>query len=355
MPNAGSSQRTPRAGAGHVRRGHLVEHLGVVRERLEAVREALAGSQQRAPLSARQLDAEPRRAASASPAAGRRSRRRPRRACSARACPRRAAPPGSACRAACRACALHDTLHCTSAGSRPCREALGVEGAREEAPLVACALGLDHVGARPAAVSRRITAASSSSGARARRTPAPLADVAVLRDDLVAQVPGQDQHEVGLRLAQRPRGARSGCASRAGAALLVRVAVDRVVEEVGADAAVVQQRVALGRRAVARRSTCPRALASMRNSRIARLSSLHALARRRGRRRASSSPRAPLALERARARGRSVGFAPSSAWRRRCAASRRGSASPRRRTAAGRGARRPARRSRNEKYEKCSW
>ena len=34
-------------------------------------------------------------------------------------------------------------------------------------------------------------------------------------------------------------------------ALLVRVAVDRVVEEVGADAAVVEQRVALARRAVA--------------------------------------------------------------------------------------------------------
>ena len=53
-------------------------------------------------------------------------------------------------------------------------------------------------------------------------------------------------------------------------ALLVRVAVDREVEQVGADAAVVEQRVALARARRSRRSACPRAGAAIRNS-----SSLH--------------------------------------------------------------------------------
>ena len=49
-------------------------------------------------------------------------------------------------------------------------------------------------------------------------------------------------------------------------ALLVRVEVARVVDEVAADAAVVEQRVALRRSAVRRRSGCPRALRAIRNS-----------------------------------------------------------------------------------------
>ena len=53
-------------------------------------------------------------------------------------------------------------------------------------------------------------------------------------------------------------------------ALLVRVAVDRVVEEVGADAAVVEQRVALAGRAVAG-DRFPRRLAAIRNSSSLRL------------------------------------------------------------------------------------
>ena len=65
------------------------------------------------------------------------------------------------------------------------------------------------------------------------------------------QVPRQDQHDVGLVRADALRRADRDVRARQQVALLVRVEVDGVVEEVRADAAVVEQRVALGRRAVA--------------------------------------------------------------------------------------------------------
>ena len=77
------------------------------------------------------------------------------------------------------------------------------------------------------------------------------ADMAHLRDDLVLQVPGQDQDVVGLGLVDRLDRLDRNVHARREAAVLVGIAVDREVEEVGADAAVVEQRVALARRAVA--------------------------------------------------------------------------------------------------------
>ena len=58
MPNAGSSQRHSAGGLGHVLVRHLVEHLGVVLERLVALRESLGTSAIRAVLGG-QLDTEP--------------------------------------------------------------------------------------------------------------------------------------------------------------------------------------------------------------------------------------------------------------------------------------------------------
>ena len=85
----------------------------------------------------------------------------------------------------------------------------------------------------------------------------PFADVAHLVDDLVLQVPGQDEDVVGLGLVDGlDRLDRDVHAGRE-AAVLVGIAVDREVEEVGADAAVVEQRVALARRAVAADASCP--------------------------------------------------------------------------------------------------
>jgi hypothetical protein len=78
-------------------------------------------------------------------------------------------------------------------------------------------------------------------------------------------VPGQDEHVVGRSrgsLGREDRDARAG----GELALLVGIAVDGVVEEVRADAAVVEQRVALARRAVAA-IVLPARFASIRNSR----------------------------------------------------------------------------------------
>ena len=88
---------------------------------------------------------------------------------------------------------------------------------------------------------------------RAHHEPAaPLAHERELLHDLVPQVPGQDEDQVGLGLADGVRRAGSGmCDAGQVVALLVRVEVARVLDEVRADAAVVEQRVALGGRAVA--------------------------------------------------------------------------------------------------------
>ena len=81
--------------------------------------------------------------------------------------------------------------------------------------------------------------------------PAPLADVRGLRADLLPQVPRQDQHIVRPRRPDRVGRKNRNARSRRELALLVRIGVDGEVEEIGADAAVVEQRVALARRAVA--------------------------------------------------------------------------------------------------------
>ena len=80
---------------------------------------------------------------------------------------------------------------------------------------------------------------------------APGADVTHLMDDLVLEVPRQDQDVVGLEIVES--GHRMDRHMHAGRepAVLVRVAIDRELEEVGADPAIVQQRIALARSAVA--------------------------------------------------------------------------------------------------------
>jgi hypothetical protein len=74
--------------------------------------------------------------------------------------------------------------------------------------------------------------------------------VAHLVDDLVLEVPGQDQQVIGLGLVDGLDGLDRDVHARREAPVLVGIAVDRKVDEVGADAAVVQKRVALAGRAV---------------------------------------------------------------------------------------------------------
>ena len=68
--------------------------------------------------------------------------------------------------------------------------------------------------------------------------------------DLVLEVPGEHQHVVGLLVEQRRRVRDRLVGAGHVQALLVHVAVDHEVDEVGADAHVVEQRGALGGRAV---------------------------------------------------------------------------------------------------------
>ena len=88
-------------------------------------------------------------------------------------------------------------------------------------------------------------------GNRHDERAAPFARVGQLRHDLFLQVPRQDQDVVGPRLGQPLGCVNRNVRARQKLAVLVRIAVDRVVQEIGADAAIVQQRVALARRAVA--------------------------------------------------------------------------------------------------------
>ncbi len=71
-----------------------------------------------------------------------------------------------------------------------------------------------------------------------------------MRHDFVLQVPRQNQHVVRTGLTN-PFGRKDGnVRAREKLAVLVGIAIDRVVDEVRANAAVVEQRVALARRAV---------------------------------------------------------------------------------------------------------
>src|SRR6478735_8802949 len=76
---------------------------------------------------------------------------------------------------------------------------------------------------------------------------APLAHVGQLGDELVAQVPGQDQHVVGFVLGDLLGRQDRDAGARGEPAVLVGVAVDGVSKQVGPDPAVVEQRVALAR------------------------------------------------------------------------------------------------------------
>src|SRR5215471_10927167 len=88
-------------------------------------------------------------------------------------------------------------------------------------------------------------------GDRHDELPPPLPDELVLPDDLVLEVPGQDQQVVGARLPDAVRAADRDARAGQVVALLLGVAVHRVVKEIGADPAVVEERVSLARSAVA--------------------------------------------------------------------------------------------------------
>ena len=74
----------------------------------------------------------------------------------------------------------------------------------------------------------------------------PRAGVVELLDDLVPEVPGQDDDVVGPGRAQRVLGDDRDPAARHVLALLGRIAVDDPADQVGPHAGVVHERVALG-------------------------------------------------------------------------------------------------------------
>src|SRR5208282_3038468 len=80
---------------------------------------------------------------------------------------------------------------------------------------------------------------------------APAADIGELARDLVFKVPRQDQHVIGLGFGNLFRRKNRNVSSREIFALLVGISVNRVVEKIGAYAAIVEQGIALARRAVA--------------------------------------------------------------------------------------------------------
>ena len=80
---------------------------------------------------------------------------------------------------------------------------------------------------------------------------APLGDVGKLLGQLGLEVPRQRQHDVGPVLVDLSRIVDRNACSRREATVLVRIAVDGVLEQIAADTAVVEQRVALTGCAVA--------------------------------------------------------------------------------------------------------
>ena len=196
----------------------------------------------------------------------------------------------------------------------------------------------------------RSTRGASGSGTTSRAPHS--RRVRELRRDLAGEVPRQDHDHVRPRLGDPLRRVDRDVRPRRVLALLVRVPVDRVVEEVRADAAVVEQRVALPGRAVADDllALAPKADRAARGAR--------ASTRARLRRSARTSPgRASPARPRARGASATAATArrpPRRAGGRR-AASHRGSAAPRRRRARAPARRRSPGSSASEKYEKCSW
>src|SRR6476620_10247966 len=80
---------------------------------------------------------------------------------------------------------------------------------------------------------------------------APVANVRKLRDDFFLQVPGQNQHVIGTRLPDPIRRKDRDVRACKELSMLVRIPIDRVVEKIGPDAAVIQQRIAFAWRSVA--------------------------------------------------------------------------------------------------------
>src|SRR5258708_980908 len=166
--------------------------------------------------------------------------------------------------------ALNDALHCTTSGFRPRawnsaasklranqpRSSPSSSSSMTQAP--GSGVWLNRI-TRPRSAWRARTRAGPRARSREQRqlrrargeTPAPLADEAELLDDLLLEVPGKDQHDVGLVFKDRLRRADRYVAPRQEVSLLVWVQVAGVVDEVPTHAAVVEQRVALRRRAVA--------------------------------------------------------------------------------------------------------
>src|ERR1700722_14179357 len=163
--------------------------------------------------------------------------------------------------------ALCDALHCTTSGFKPRALNSSRSNVRANQPRSSPSSSgsISHTPDR--GVSWKIMLPSHPPGGgsepggdsreqcqlrRARsEASAPLADEAELLDDLVLQVPRQDQHHIWSVLAQSLRRADRNVRARQEVALLVRVQVACVVDEIAADAAVVEQCVALRRGAVA--------------------------------------------------------------------------------------------------------
>src|SRR6266852_3637234 len=80
---------------------------------------------------------------------------------------------------------------------------------------------------------------------------APFPYIGHLSHDLLAEIPGQQQQIVRLRFGDPVGMVYYDVGARQEAALLVGAAIDDIVDEVRPDAAIVQQRVALGWRPIA--------------------------------------------------------------------------------------------------------
>src|SRR5579863_10512467 len=80
----------------------------------------------------------------------------------------------------------------------------------------------------------------------------PLANELQLAHDFVFQIPGENDHVVGLGLGDTILLIDRNLIAREEPPLLIRTAIDRVFNQVGADATVMQQRGALPWRAISR-------------------------------------------------------------------------------------------------------
>src|SRR5215813_13441570 len=87
---------------------------------------------------------------------------------------------------------------------------------------------------------------------RDHEAPAPSPDEGQLLHDLILEVPRKDEHVVRTGLGDAFRRVDRDPGAGSVLPLLVWAAIDGVVEEVGSNAAVVEERVPLARRTVAR-------------------------------------------------------------------------------------------------------